>query len=1296
MNLDKRLIGLLKDSRFTLFLAIALGCASGVLTVFQAGALSQVIDRVFLGGQSLAEVTGLLGFLLGIMFCRALLVWGGEISANALALRVKTSLRSRLVRHLLAIGPVSLRRERTGHLVNAAVEGVEALDAYFSQYLPGLALAALVPVTYLLFVFPVDALSGFVLLLTAPLIPVFMLLIGSRSQALTRRRWQSLSRMSAYFLDVLQGLTTLKLLGRSRDQVEGIAEVSDRFRRLTMSVLRVTFLSALVLEMVATLGVAVVAVEIGLRLLYGRLPFQQALFVLLLAPEFYLPLRLLGARFHAGMAGIAAAQHIFEVLAIPRTPIPPSLAPSSPTPSPLVLSPQFPISRSPGNQFPGPIDISFKNVHFSYPDHRLALNGVTFRIPAGQKVALVGPSGGGKSTVAALLLRFVEPSQGEILVDGFSRSADASPTPTGGVRLPTPSEWRSRVAYVPQRPYLFHDTVLANICLSRPEASLEQVIHAAHQAGAHDFIQALTQGYHTPVGERGARLSGGEAQRIALARAFLKDAPLIILDEATANLDPESEALIQQALQRLLEGRTALIIAHRLYTIREADRIIVLDRGEIAESGVHHELLQRRGLYYRLVHAAKSKAFRAASFPPLSPSLDEKVESEVKGESIFMDWEISPGIEDSDFSWDWEKSSRLGVSPFSSDWERILEVRRPSLSQDLGENPGVDGFSLPQRREKGSTVIVSLLRLLFPFKGWVALSVLMSFATVLSGVGLMTASAYIISAAALHPSIAELQIAIVGVRFFGIARGVFRYLERYLSHQTTFRILARLRVWFYRSIEPLAPARLLSYRSGDLLARILSDIESLESFYVRTVAPPLTAILVAGFIYVFLSRFGARLALVWLVFMTFAGVGVPLLIRSLGRNPGRKMVLQRASLNAAIVDCIQGMPDLFACDQEERQAVQIDLLGQEYSRQQRRMGRINGLSTASSSLLANLGMCAVLVLAIPLIRMGEMEGVYLAVVALTALTGFEAAAPLPLAAQYLESNLQSARRLFEVVDVKPQVLDPSTPLPLPARFDLEVKDLSFRYPPPISTSPHSVTDYVLKEVSFNLPQGKRLAIVGPSGAGKSTLVSLLLRFWEFEEGEILLGGRDLRRYAQDDLRSCLAVVSQNAYLFSASVLDNLRMARPTASEAEIIQAAKQARIHDFIRSLPQGYDTWIGEQGLQLSGGERQRLAIARALLKTAAPCRQTESLSSDSTLLILDEATANLDAITEQQVLRSIQTLMEGRTSLVVTHRLVGMDTMDEILVLDRGRVVERGFHAELVKATGLYRRMWDLQRGI
>ena len=266
--------------------------------------------------------------------------------------RIKTSLRNRMVRHLLGVGPVSLSQERTGELVNAAVEGVEALDAYFSQYLPGLALAALVPVVYLLFVFPADLLSGLVLLLTAPLIPVFMVLIGSRSRTLTQRRWLSLSRMSAYFLDVLQGLTTLKLLGRSREQVEGIAQASDRFRRLTMSVLRVTFLSALVLEMVATLGVAVVAVEIGLRLLYGRLVFQQALFVLLLAPEFYLPLRLLGSRFHAGMSGIAAARRIFEILDLPviQSQVTSPLVTSPSTSNPQPPTPQ--VTQSPSHQSP--------------------------------------------------------------------------------------------------------------------------------------------------------------------------------------------------------------------------------------------------------------------------------------------------------------------------------------------------------------------------------------------------------------------------------------------------------------------------------------------------------------------------------------------------------------------------------------------------------------------------------------------------------------------------------------------------------------------------------------------------------------------------------------------------------------------------------------------------------------------------------------------------------------------------------------------------------------------------------
>jgi thiol reductant ABC exporter CydD subunit len=495
------------------------------------------------------------------------------------ASRVKIDLRQRLTAHLLALGPTYARGERTGELTHTAVEGVEALDAYFGQYLPQLALAALIPLTILIFVFPIDLLSGLVLLLTAPLIPVFMLLIGNLADALTKRQWASLSHMSAHFLDVLQGLTTLKLLGRSREQLRIIAEISERYRQTTLGVLRVAFLSALVMEWAATLSTAVVAVEIGLRLLYGHLPFEEAFFILLLAPEFYLPLRLLGVRFHAGIAGVAAAQRIFEVLDEAKI---------------------EPRAKAKADLHPD-LHIHFADVHYAYDDgQRAALKGFSCQISSGQKVALVGPSGAGKSTVVHLLLRFIEPERGGITVNG-SPLADLPAT-----------IWRQQVAWVPQNPYLFFATVAENIRLADPEAALEAVIHAAQQAHAHEFIQALPQGYDTLVGERGARLSGGQVQRIALARAFLRDAPLLILDEATSNLDPLHETLLHQALERLMQGRTVLVIAHRLNTVYRADQILVLQGGRVVEAGTHAALMERDGLYRRMVTAHGLSDGRAA------------------------------------------------------------------------------------------------------------------------------------------------------------------------------------------------------------------------------------------------------------------------------------------------------------------------------------------------------------------------------------------------------------------------------------------------------------------------------------------------------------------------------------------------------------------------------------------------------------------------------------------------------------------------------------------------------------
>ncbi len=589
MNVDSRLAREAKIARVFLCLTVALGWGAGVATIFQAQYLARVVSQVFLDGKTLADEQALLAALVVIALARAGLQWASEVAAFAVATRVKTELRARLFAHLMELGPAYTRGERTGELTNTLTEGIEALEAYFSQYLPQLALAALIPLTILLFVFPLDWLSALVLLLTAPLIPVFMALIGSLADALTRKQWASLSRMSAHFLDILQGLTTLKMFGRSREQIDTIARVSDRFRVATMGVLRVAFLSALVLEMVGTISTAIVAVQVGLRLLYTQVSFEQAFFVLILAPEFYLPLRLLGTRFHAGVSGVTAARRIFQVLetSADRRPPPPSSS----------LSPLARGSRW-GTAVTGRRSaVEFDTVSYSYADGaRAALNGVSFAIEPGQHVALVGASGAGKSTVAFLLLRFIEPTGGAIRVDG----EDLRNVPT--------TAWREQVAWVPQNPYLINATVAENIALAHPSASREKIARAAQQACADDFIRALPQGYDTVIGERGTRLSGGQAQRLALARAFLLDAPFVIFDEATSNLDPETEELLQDAAARLMQGRATLTIAHRLATVYRADKIMVLEQGRVAEMGEHAALLQRNGVYARLVSAYASKA----------------------------------------------------------------------------------------------------------------------------------------------------------------------------------------------------------------------------------------------------------------------------------------------------------------------------------------------------------------------------------------------------------------------------------------------------------------------------------------------------------------------------------------------------------------------------------------------------------------------------------------------------------------------------------------------------------------
>lgn len=573
MKLDLRLFREGMAARGLLILIVLAGAAGGVLVIRQAWLLSQLIQGAFLQGLTRDELEPLFVGLLVVVLARGLVILSGEASAGLLALRIKARLRSALVDHITELGPVYAAGERSAELSSTIIEGIEALDAYFSQYLPQLALAAMIPLSILLAVFPVDNLSALIFMITAPLIPIFMVLIGKGAEVVTRQQWSALSRMSAFFLDTAQGLKELKLWGQSQNQAARIENVAETYRRTTISVLRVTFLSALVLELVATISTAIIAVQIGLRLLYGQMIFADAFFVLLLAPEFYLPLRLLGQRFHAGMNGVAAAKRIFTIL---------EQDPSA--------------NRSPGS---GTVAlnaslerIEIREVSFSYPQReRLVLDQVSLDIQAGETVALVGDSGSGKTTLVQLLIGFIHPKCGEIRINGHSLQ---------GI---DPHIWRSQVAWLPQFPYIFNTSLRENLVLAKTDASEEDIWRAMRCAHLESVVKRLPNGLDTVLGEGGARLSSGEIQRLALARIFLKDAPLLLLDEPTAHLDAEQETVLEDAMRRLCRGRTAVIIAHRLPTIMRADRIVVLNNGRIAEQGSHSDLIAQNGVYVSLVRA---------------------------------------------------------------------------------------------------------------------------------------------------------------------------------------------------------------------------------------------------------------------------------------------------------------------------------------------------------------------------------------------------------------------------------------------------------------------------------------------------------------------------------------------------------------------------------------------------------------------------------------------------------------------------------------------------------------------
>ncbi len=573
--MHKKLRASIKPSRGILAFTIALGTLGALVTIAQMTLLSEIINAVFLLHKGLAQVLLPLTLLLGALMARASLLWTREVTAQRAAIRLKASLRERVFAHLLRLGPAWSSGERTGELVAVVNEGIERLDVYISRYLPQLVLSIVVPLLIIVVIVPVDWFSAVLLLVTGPMIPLLMSLVGSYTEKRIQSQWATLSRMSAHFLDVMQGLTTLKLFGRSQAQQERIARISNQFRDKTLQVLRYAFLSGAVLEFMTAMAIGVIATTLGVRLLNHGITFASAFLVLLLTPEFYRPLQELGVQRHAAMEGEASSKRIFEIL---ETPLPTGAGMAVDEPIPT-----------------GAITIDITDLSYTYSGkERPALDRVSLRLSANTCTALVGRSGAGKSTLVNLLMRFM---------DGTSGTISANSVPI--TALP-PDRWREYVALVPQRPYLFYGTVRDNIRLSRPGASDDEILQAATLAGVTAFIDELPGGFDTQVGEQGMQLSAGQAQRVAIARAILKNAPILILDEPTSGLDPESETLIRQSITSLLRDRTVLVIAHRYNTIAQADCVAVLEEGRLVEAGTPGALTLSGGAYARLVGAVST------------------------------------------------------------------------------------------------------------------------------------------------------------------------------------------------------------------------------------------------------------------------------------------------------------------------------------------------------------------------------------------------------------------------------------------------------------------------------------------------------------------------------------------------------------------------------------------------------------------------------------------------------------------------------------------------------------------
>ncbi len=1193
MYFDKRLWVFTAGVRWRMAFAILISILSATVGIVRLALLGWLLARVFEGAGA-AELTLPFAAIAVVMVLRGVLEYWRTMIAHRTAALVQLHIRERLYNKIIELGPAHFGLERTGDVVTAAIDGVEQLETYFGQYLPQFTVAILAPIGIFAFVAFLDLPVAIVLVAFALITLVAPAAFQAWDASAARARGESYGNFAAEFLDSVQGLATLKAFGQSTARAEMLASRAREQLKSTRWRLATNALSRGIADTGIAVGAAATLALGAWRVADGAMELSALLMILMMGIEVYRPLRELRILLHDGMLGQSAATKILAIFNAQ----PPVRDDHADSVAAETLTPT----------------VAFENVAFTYPGARQASHkGLDFSVTAGQRIGVVGPSGAGKSTILRLLLRLYDPQEGRVLVGGRD------------IRELGLETLRDQLAVVSQDTYLFHGTVEDNLRFGKPDASDDEIDTAVRAANAKSFIDRLPQGYRTVIGERGVRLSGGQRQRIAIARALLRDAPILVLDEALSAVDAGNEAIIQQALDRLMRGRTTLIFAHRLSSIIDADRILVIDDGRIAEQGSHRELMARGGAYHRLM-------------------ADQVQDNAPEPADMLEDGAAGVGLGEAD----------------------LLGAHHDEAAQMEPTDAILRAEGMGWAR-----VFSVLMGLMAPWKGKLTLTFLFGVTRVAALIGVGVISGLVVAAVKTGEPFDGLLIWLAVVAPLA---GILHWLESWIAHDMAFRLLAEMRIALFAKLDSLAPAYLLRRRTGDLTAMATQDVEKVEYFFAHTVAPAFVAIVVPAVVLVWLMAEGWAMAAALAPFLAITALA-PFFMRGRIDRLGSRSREALADLNAHATDTIQGLGEIVAFQQSARRGAAFVERIRECHGQRIPFFSDLTIQTATLEVATGLGGLAVIIAGARLVQGGDLDSSLLPLLTLLAMAAFLPVSEIANVGRQLAETLGATRRLHAVHDEPVPVTDGSGVTDGPGADDvtdsavaLDIDDLSYSY--------FGAQRRALDGVSFTIPAGSTVALVGPSGAGKTTLAQMMMRFWDPDSGAIAMNGTDLRDYAVDGLRGRIALVAQDTYLFNESLYDNVLIARPTASEDEVRDAVERAALGDFVAALPDGLQTRVGERGMSLSGGQRQRVAIARAFLK-------------DAPVLILDEATSHLDAVSEGLVRRALEDLMAERTTVIIAHRLSTVRGADNIVVLDEGRLAEQGSHAKLVARAGLYARL-------